>query len=185
MTVFAKYTFATTGDTLTVNPNPFDSIAVIHFEITNNDTVSLNVYNRWGQTIKNYFTSTVLTSGSYSFNFDGDTLPNDNYFVHLKINSKSRVVSISKTNTPVSVSEKYNNRLTTLLYPNPTTTLLQIPIDGKKTIIVTDVNGKVVFSSTIESNAVSLSDIANGNYTVTILSENKKLLAIQKIIKTN
>jgi len=71
LTCLTKSTFASSGDTLTVNPNPFDSIAVIQFTISANDTIWLDIYNTLGQPIKNYFTATVLPSGSYSFNYNG------------------------------------------------------------------------------------------------------------------
>jgi hypothetical protein len=184
LTCVTKNTFATNGDTLTVNPNPFDSIAVIQFSIANNDTISLNIYSVTGQPIKNYFTAAVLPSGSYSFNYNGDTLPNGLYYVMLKINStKTLGKKLIKVDNTVGVKENETRKLYPLFYPNPTSSILEIPIDGLKTIIITDLNGKILLNSTTEFNSISLSDFAIGSYIVTVLSEKKQLLATQQIIK--
>ena len=184
LTCVSKNTFASSGDTLTVNPNPFDSIAVIQFTISANDTIWLDIYNTLGQPIKNYFTATVLPSGSYSFNYNGDTLPNGVYFVVLKINSTKTISKkLIKDDTAVSVKENETRKQYPLFYPNPTSSMLEIPIDGLKTIIVTDLNGKILLSSMTESKSISLTDYAIGSYIVTVLSENKHLLATQQIIK--
>ena len=184
LTCVSKNTFASSGDTLTVNPNPFDSIAVIQFTISANDTIWLDIYNTLGQPIKNYFTATVLPSGSYSFNYNGDTLPNGVYFVVLKINSTKTISKkLIKDDNAVGVRENEARKLYSLFYPNPTSSILEIPIDGLKTIIVTDLNGKILLNSTTEINSISLSDFAIGSYIVTVLSEKKQLLATQQIIK--
>jgi hypothetical protein len=184
LTCVTKSTFATNGDTLTVNPNPFDSIAVIQFSIANNDTIWLNIYDIVGRPVKNYFTATVLPSGSYSFNYNGDNLPSGIYFVMLKINSgKTLAKKILKVDNAVGIKVNENKNSYPLFYPNPTTSILEIPIDGLKTIIVTDLNGKILLSSMTETKSISLADFAIGRYIVTVLSENKQLLATQQIIK--
>jgi hypothetical protein len=184
LTCVTKNTFASNGDTLTVNPNPFDSIAVIQFSIANNDTIWLDISNIIGQPIKNYFTAAVLPSGSYSFNYNGYTLPNGIYFVVLKINStKSIVKKLLKVDNLVSVLETEPRKLYSLFYPNPTSSILEIPIDGLKTIIVTDLNGKILLTTITETKSISLFDFAIGSYIVTVLSEKKQLLATQQIIK--
>ena len=184
LTCVTKNTFASSGDTLTVNPNPFDSIAVIQFTISANDTIWLDIYNVAGQPIKNYFTATVLPSGSYSFNYNGDTLPDGVYFVVLKINSTKTISKkLIKDHNAVGVRENESRKLYSLFYPNPTSSILEIPIDGLKTIIVTDLNGKILLNSMTEINSISLSDFAIGSYIVTVLSEKKQLLATQQIIK--
>ena len=185
LTCVTKSTSATGGDTLTVNPNPFDSITVIHFDISANDTIWLNVYSSVGQTIKTYFNATVLPSGSYSLNFNGDTLPNGIYFVHLKINSTTYNVKLIKVQNAVGIKESIDRKVHPLLYPNPTTSILEIPINGLKTIIVTDLNGKILINSILETKSISLSDLAIGSDIVTVLSEKKQILATQKINKIN
>jgi hypothetical protein len=167
LTCVTNNTFATNGDTLTVNPNPFDSIAVIQFSIAKNDTISLNIYDIVGRPVKNYFIATVLPSGSYSFNYNGDTLPSGVYFVIFKINSgKTLAKKLLKVDNAVGIKVNENKKSYPLFYPNPTTSILEIPLNSKS-----------------EEKSISLSDFAIGNYIVTVLSEKKQLLATQQIIK--
>jgi hypothetical protein len=184
LTCLINKTFASTSDTLTVNPNPFDSVVLIQFSIANNDTIWLNIYSLTGQPIKNYFTAAVLPIGSYSFIFNGETLPEGVYFVVLKINSTKTISKkLIKDHNAVGIRENETKKLHSLFYPNPTSSILEIPIDGLKTIIVTDLNGKILLNALTEANSISLSDLAIGSYFVSVLSEKKQLLDTQQIIK--
>ena len=177
-------TFATPGDTLTVSPNPFDSITVIHFEIGANDTISLDVLSMSALVVKTYFNATVLPVGSYSLNFNGDTLPNGMYLVRLKINSTTKVQKIIKISN-LGLKENMASSSNKLLFPNPTTAILEIPIEGTKTIIVTDLSGRIVLNATIQTNSISLANLENGKYIVSVYSENKELITSQQIVKTS
>ena len=44
----------TLRDTLSNIPNPFCKATTISFSIANNDTVTLVVYNRWGQAVQTF-----------------------------------------------------------------------------------------------------------------------------------
>ena len=174
--------FSTNSDTLYVSPNPFDLITIIHFDIVQTDTISLNVYNPSGHSVKMFFHNTILPSGSYSINFQADSLPNGIYFVGLKINSsKTLSKEIVKTTLGNNVNEFKKQKQ--LVYPNPTAGLLTIPYNGTKTIIITDLNGKVCKRSTITTNSLSLLDLDIGVYILTVLSDKEKILTIQKIEK--
>ena len=172
--------FSTNSDTLYVSPNPFDSITVIHFDIFQNDTISLDIYNMVGKNVRTYFQNAVLPSGSYLINFLSDTLPNSLYFVVLKINS-TKTLSAKAIKTTLGINENEIVIGKQLIYPNPTTGLLTIPYNGKKAILVTDLNGRMVKSLTLNSNNVSLLDLNNGTYIVTILTGNRQIFSNQKI----
>ena len=118
--------FSTNSDTLYVSPNPFYSITVIHFDIAQNDTISLNVFNTLGQNVKSFFQNTILPSGSYSINFKDDSIPIGIYMVQLKINSDTTLLrKIIKLGVGINENEILNQKQ--LIYPNPTTGLLTIP----------------------------------------------------------
>ena len=178
--VSCKFSFGSGGDTLIVSPNPFDSVAVIHFEIASTDTVYLDVFNSTGSTIKNYFNATVLPSGSYSFSFNGDTLPNGIYFVRLKINSTKifnlKLIKVAKI---VGIEEyyKYTN---VLLYPNPTNSILNIYNESNQfensNIEIKNYLGQKVLEIPF-TNMLDLSGLNSGIYFLAI--QNK----IHKIIK--
>ena len=96
----------TSNDTLFINPNHFDSIAVIQFTIANNDTIWLDIYNFIGVSIKSFYKATVLPSGSYSVTLNGDSIPDGIYFVSLKINStKTLTEKLIKVANAVELKE--------------------------------------------------------------------------------
>jgi|GEM_PF-1457893 len=182
---FSKVSFATPGDTLIINPSTFDSSTVIHFEMGASDTVWLNVYNLAAQLIKTYYTDSVLPAGSYFLNFDGDTLPDGAYLVKLRINSTKRVEKMVKLTIHLGLNENLVNSSNKLLFPNPTSAILEIPTEGTKTIVVTDLSGKIVLNTTIQTNSISLANLENGNYIVSVFSENKELIISQQIVKAS
>lgn len=184
LSFFSKLMFSSNGDTLIVNPNPFDSVAVIHFEIANNDTVSLDIYSAWGQTIKTYYNSNVLSSGSYTINLDGDTLPNGIYFVRLKVNS-TKIFNVKLIKVTNAVGLKENSLPENILiYPNPTTSILNIVDDNNQlqnaTIKIKNSLGQVIFSSTFVSQ-INMSELSYGMYF--LILRNKEITRTIKIIK--
>ena len=172
--------FSTNSDSLTVSPNPFYSLTVIHFDITQNDTISLNVFNLLGQNVKSFFQNTILPSGSYSINFQDDSIPIGIYMVQLKINSDT-TLSKKIIKLGVGINENEILKQKQLIYPNPTTGLLTIPYEGIKKVIVTDLNGRILKTLTISINTVSLFDLNIGTYIVTILSDKEQIFSTQKI----
>jgi len=170
--------FSTNHDSLYVSPNPFDSITIIHFNIVQNDTITLQVYDRWGNAVRTFFQNTFLPSGSYSINFTADSLNDGTYIVALFINYTSHLAT---TVTHKTLSIKENGIIKQIIYPNPTTGLLTIPYEGNKNVIVTDLNGRIVKSLTINAKNVSLLELNNGTYIVTILSDKGQIFLTQKI----
>jgi len=172
--------FATNQDSLYVSPITFDSMTTIHFYIAENDTITLQVFDRWGHVIRNYFQDTVLTSGSYSVIFLADSLPNGVYFVGLFINS-TKHLSTSVYHYAMEISENELINQKQLIYPNPTTGLLTIPYEGVKNVVITDLCGKIIKKMTVTTKTVSLFDLNSGTYIVTITSDKEQLFSTQKI----
>jgi hypothetical protein len=171
--------FATNHDSLYVSPIVFDSITTIHFNIVNNDTVTLQVYDRWGNVVRTFFQNTYLPSGSYSINFIADSLPYGMYLVFFK-NSTTQL-SLSVNHQVLGINENETVIQKPLAFPNPTTGMLTIPYEGVKKIIVTDLNGRILKSLTISTKTVSLFDLNIGTYIVTILSDKEQIFSTQKI----
>lgn len=181
---FTKSIVATNGDTLIVNPNPFDSITVIHFEIANTDTIYLDVFNLTGTTIKTYFNATVLPSGSYSFNFYGDTLPSGIYFVRLKINStKTLAAKLIKVPKLVGLIE-HDFPKSIQIYPNPTNSILNIANEQNQfqnsTIEIKNYLGQVVLHTSFNSQ-IDISSLSDAIYFLSVQNEENKIRV--KIIK--
>jgi|688.fasta_scaffold239656_2 hypothetical protein len=174
----------TSNDTLIVNPNPFDSIAVIQFTISNNDTIWLDIYNVIGISIKTFYNATVLPSGSYSVTLNGDSIPDGIYFVSLRINSTKTLSKklIKQTN---AVGLKENDILQNIkLYPNPTNSILNIVDENNQlqntTIQIKNNLGQLVYTSPFTSQ-INLHSISAGMYFLTV--ENKDSKKTVKIIK--
>ena len=91
LTFCFEITFSQTTDSLSVFPNPFSISTTIHFDIVQNDTITLRVFNNVGQIVRTIFQSTILPSGSYNINLLGDSLVEGIYFVILDIGSAKRL----------------------------------------------------------------------------------------------
>jgi hypothetical protein len=116
-------------------------------------------------------------------NLNGDGLVEGVYFIKLDIGATNSIVKKAIKIGPTSIAE--NNKLDhqLILFPNPTNDHITIPIQGNKTIIVADLQGKIVKSFTTDQQVISLLDIAAGQYVITILNNENKILTTQKMIK--
>ncbi len=177
-------TFSQTTDSLSVSPNPFSSSTVIHFEIVQTDTITLQVLTMSAQVVETYFQSTVLPSGHYNINLIGDSLSDGMYLVHLEIgSSKSLNVKVVKKSSTISIEE--NLLLSnSLIFPNPTTNSLTIPTEGRKTIVLTDLNGKIVQKIETDKQTISLSsELEAGEYYITIVSSKNEIITTRIMVK--
>lgn len=173
-----------TGDSLSIAPNPFTEKATIHFYIDKTDTISLNVYNMLGVKVKTIFESEVLPSGPYDNIILGESLEEGVYVVKLEIGSKSiatRFVKIGKATTTGILNTNSKNEL--LVFPNPTSDLLQLNFNGPKTIVLTNLNGSIVQSFMTNQIVISLNELKSGEYILTVINEEGQILTNQKIVK--
>ena len=174
---------AQTTDSLVINPLLFDSTATFSFYPSTNDTVTLGVYNRWGQVIKSFLNNTVMQQSFYSVVFYGDSLTNGNYYVVFKHNGKngSRIITKNATTTSINKTKQVIGSLH--LSPNPTKGQLAIPLNGTKKITIVDTEGRIIKTITTPENNISISDLKAGNYFISIFSNENKLLLKEQIIK--
>lgn len=175
--------FSQTQDTLSVFPNPFSSSATIHFELAQSDTVTLRLYSMLGQSLVTYFQATVLPSGTYNINLLGDSLAEGFYLIRLEIGtSKVLGLKIVKAGATSAISA-HEPAAIPLIFPNPARDYITIPIFGDKTIIVSDLNGKILKSLTTELQTISLSGIATGPCLITVLTDKAPKGTSQIILK--
>ena len=184
LTFYFGTTYSQTTDSLSVFPNPFVSSTTIHFDLVQSDTITLRVFNLFGQTVRTFFQSTILPSGSYNINFVGDSLADGIYFIRLDIGSTKSITkkAVKSGSTSIVEDNRVVNKL--IVFPNPTNDHITIPINGNKTIIITDLNGKIVKSLTTDQQIISLLDIAAGQYFITILTNQNEKITTQKILKS-
>jgi len=175
--------FSQSVDSLNVFPNPFASSTTIHFDIVQSDLITLQVLNLHGQIVRTFFQSTILPSGSYNINFIGDSLVDGIYFIRLEIGSnKTLVKKVAKDGLTSSFANKQLiDKI--LIYPNPSNDKVTIPIIGSKSIIISDMNGKILKSFSTEEQIISLLDLSAGQYFITISTNQNKTITTQKILK--
>lgn len=178
-------TFSQTKDSLYVYPNPISSSTIIYFDIVQTDTITLKVFNSFGETVKTYFESTVLPKGSYNVSLNGDSLEDGFYFIRLEIgSSKSINIRGVKDGTTSTFSEYNSIKENIIIYPNPTKDILTIPSEGHRTIILTDQGGRVIKSLTTNLKVISISDLDPGQYIMKIFTDKNEIITTQKILKS-
>ncbi len=180
--LFGK-SLAQDADSLHVFPNPFAQSATVYFEIVEADTISLRVFSMTGQVVQTFILSTVFPAGAYNFNLCGDSLADGLYLVRLDIgSSKSKAKKALKDSTAASISaERGLDEI--LLFPNPTYDKLNIPLAGSKSIVIYDLKGKVLKKFTTEEEIISLQELAQGQYLISISSPSTPTTSIQRIVK--
>tara|TARA_R110002124_G_scaffold120157_3_gene278041 strand:+ start:26881 stop:29505 length:2625 start_codon:yes stop_codon:yes gene_type:complete len=72
-------------------PNPFNPSTLISFELSQNDVVSLSVFNMLGQKVANLITDSKMTSGVHSINFNAANLPSGVYLYRLSTSNFTEV----------------------------------------------------------------------------------------------
>jgi hypothetical protein len=169
-------------DSLNIAPNPFDTATCIYYGLAHNDTVSLYLYSMSGQTVKTFMRDSLINSGFYSICFRSDSMVNGIYFVGLNLGSHKTINKKVIKNSMSSVVENasFNGYE---FYPNPTSNLLTISIDGMKTIVITDLGGKTFKTIKTRENQISLEGLTPGSYIVNVFSVGNKLLLTGKVVK--
>jgi hypothetical protein len=169
-------------DSLTIAPNPFTTSTYIYYGLAGNDTVSLYVSNMFGQTVKTFMHDSLINSGNYSIFFPADSLPDGVYLVRLDLGIHKTIV---KKAIKYYLSSVVENLPSTgnVLYPNPTSNLLTISINGYKTIVITDLAGKWCKTLKTSEKTISLNDLKPGSYIITVFSVDNILLSTEKVVK--
>lgn len=68
------------------------------------------------------------------------------------------------------------------VYPNPTTGLITISLEGEKTIQVLNYLGQLVKTFTSNAQTISLDDLTKGAYQLIVLDKDRQLVATRKIV---
>lgn len=173
-------------DSLSASPNPFTDTSTVYFQVAQANTVSLAIYNRWGNVVASYLKDTFLSAGSYKV-IVGDTLPMGGYILILKIGSSTKGISIVKQGPTSGIINKVMLSNEIVAFPNPTNGLMSIKLNYKleKNSVINIYNnvGKQVFTGILtDSNAdINLSSLDDGIYNISIpgLNYNYKLIIIK------
>ncbi len=90
----------TSGGISNTYPNPFSEYTTIEYHVGAFSTVEIEVFNIWGQKVKNLDRETHIP-GSYSVVWDGkgensSPLPNGIYFVRLKLYTNTGLQTLTR-----------------------------------------------------------------------------------------
>ena len=164
------------NDSLNVAPNPFVKRTSIFYSFSQNDTVSLTIYNVIGQTVISLLTNSIMPTGAYQDSLIMDSFSDGIYFVRLQLGvRKSLARKIIKTPSAGIEEVSYDSKIK--IYPNPASTNLHI--ETKQTelanseIQITNCSGQLIFTAPY-SKSIDISKLSQGFYTLKITTPESK-----------
>ena len=185
----SKFTQAQiTNDSLYLLPNPVCNHLTIHYNLTNDDTVSLSVFNLVGQNVHTFFSNKLKGAAFYTIQYNAALLKPGLYLLILDFGSdNSKVSKFIKTCDAnyldtVTVSDILN------IYPNPVQSVITIETSGIATqqIEITDLNGRILKKINSETQnetmTMNLSNLISGFYFISIQMSDGKV-QVQKFFK--
>jgi hypothetical protein len=96
--------------------------------------------------------------------------------------SKSITKSVIKVGSTTGVIDN-ETADQVLIYPNPTKDLITNPVSGNKTVMVTNLNGRILKSFVTDQQVISLSGIIAGQYIITVLTNKNEIITTQRVLK--
>ncbi|MCH8317094.1 MAG: T9SS type A sorting domain-containing protein [Bacteroidetes bacterium] len=129
-----------------ISPNPFASYTNITIYDLDVDTVSLKVYNMWGDLVYEYFLDSI--SGTITLTFNNNSLPDGQYLAYLITNNDTCIKKLKKDIT-ASLPDTYSKaELNLVIKPIPAKDYINISVNKEITghIQITDINGKIVYA---------------------------------------
>lgn len=79
-----------------INPLMFQKETAVNYTLKNADTVSITIYNRWGQLVIALLNKSFKTAGTYTEKLNMDGIPDEFYAVALRIGDKTYANTIVK-----------------------------------------------------------------------------------------
>jgi hypothetical protein len=166
----------TSVDSLQITPNPFQKRTKAFYSFSQNDTVSLTVYNQIGQVILSILTNSIMVSGNYQDSIIMDAFPDGMYFPVLKLGTRKNINKKIIKSSTAGINEIELNKTKLQVYPNPCADVLKISLGDSKgyEIKVFDCTMKLVLSSPY-MNSLGIINLENGVYFIEVITnENYK-----------
>ena len=177
-----------TTDSLFILPNPICNELTIHYNLVNNDSVTLNVFDVFGRRVHSFFTNKLQGAAFYTIQYNADSLQPGVYILRIDIgfnNSKiTRFIKACDANfqDTVTVAEKL------AVYPNPVESEIIIETTGTaiQQIEITDISGRVLQKTNSETQNeiinMNVSWLHSGIYFISILLADGKVY-VPKFVK--
>ncbi len=116
-------------DSISIFPNPTTGPVTIEISLSHTDTVTINIYNRWGQVAIHPITDTILQIGIHPILIDLSTKANEVYFGLVAFrHSDRRIFQILKQATLFIHAETNLTQNQIQIFPNPVGQFMKIAI---------------------------------------------------------
>lgn len=162
MLVFGSLCIRAQSDTLWVAPNPCDTATTIYFGLANQDSITLLCTDATGKTRKMFYSNALLAAGNYVLQYSTDSLPNGVYFLSLTSKQVKRVAKLIKAKG--TGLEDWTSTPRILQMPNFVTNTLQILDNRVERVVFFDINGQLLFTTTLQNNSINVSRLPMGTY---------------------
>jgi len=156
-------------------PNPFYESTEFFLPTFDGDVVSLNVYDRFGKSVGNFFKGAKLY-GSFQIPFDADSLADGLYFAALNVNGEQKAISLVKQSPTIVRSNGLNSGSS--IFVDQQSMSLKVKLASPvKSVEVYSLNGQVLmrFESN-ESLNYDISTLEKGIYIVRVQSGGPELV---------
>jgi hypothetical protein len=171
------------GQSLTINPNPFIQRTQVCYTLTTADTITIAIFNRWGQQILTIVSNSITPAGVYCDSLIMDSF-DDGVYV-LSFRSKQKYFLGKQVIKSISASiQKVVKEERVRIYPNPVQGALTIETFGlkDKKLSISNMLGQTVMVYEGDLNrAFDLSEFSSGIYFFKI----DGVSSTYKIIKVN
>lgn len=176
----STYVFA--GTTGYVFRRPLSEVLPVTYTIATSSNPSNGGTTTGGGSYSSGNSVTVSATANIGFIFSnwtesGNIVSANSTYTFTASANRNLVAEFSPT---TSIHEQIKDLV--LIYPNPTTDLLTVSIDGQKTILITNISGQTCKSFKTYDKTVSLSDLPTGDYIVSVFNADNKLLTTKQIV---
>ncbi len=162
-------------------PGTFCTNALISFDLTTSDQVSLDVYDHTGIRVMAFMESKTLAAGHYEVTLPGEGLASDTYTIRYSDTRTLVVRQVLKACTTGIADEQASASIAA--FPNPAQDMITIPIKGTKQIVFANLSGRICKSLVTEEKSISISDLAAGNYILSIFDHSGQRLTSELVTK--
>ncbi|MCW3126627.1 MAG: hypothetical protein JWO03_2285 [Bacteroidetes bacterium] len=162
-------------------PNDFCDQATIVFDLVSDDSVTLDVHNRGGDIVQVFCANKPLAAGHYEVTLEGESLAPEIYTIRYSDTHTQIAKQVTKACATGISDPKPLKSIG--VYPNPGYDIVTVPIEGIKQIVLTDLGGRICKSINTTEKMISISELAAGDYVLSVFDHSGVLMGSAKITK--
>ncbi len=142
-----------TTDSLYILPNPICNDLTIHYNLVNNDTVTLSIVDIGGTPVHYLLKNNLQGVAFYTIQYHADSLQSGVYLIRLDYGFNKNKTTKFVKNCAVNFQDTVTVFEKLLVYPNPVESNITIETTGASTrqIEITDLSGRILFKVNSET----------------------------------